>query len=201
MPPRTVNASHWYDLPTLGGKTFNPRELRGALDIAVAEKAVADRFTSQLAIIAKAADALGPEGAPTLIGEFGIPFDLDHGAAYTAWAGGDRSAAPWAKHVQAQSLMYDAMDRLFLSSTQWNYTASNRNDASAGDNRNQGKIFRSSRATRPRAITTSIPAGARSTASRGPMRGASRASRNGCRSTGARKFSGWCSTPIHPSRP
>jgi hypothetical protein len=33
--------------------------------------------------------------------------------------------------------MYDAMDRLFLSSTQWNYTASNRNDASAGDNWNQ----------------------------------------------------------------
>jgi hypothetical protein len=137
MPPRTVNASHWYDLPTLGGKTFNPRELRGAPDITVAEKAVADRFTSQLATIAKAADALGPEGAPTLIGEFGIPFDLDEGAAYAAWDAGDRSVAPWAKHVQAQSLMYDAMDRLFLSSTQWNYTASNRNDAVAGDNWNQ----------------------------------------------------------------
>ena len=31
----------------------------------------------------------------------------------------------------AQSLMYDAMDRLIFSSTQWNYTASNRNDATS----------------------------------------------------------------------
>jgi hypothetical protein len=137
MPTRTVNASHWYDLATLGGKRFNPRELRDAPDARVAEKAVTDRFTSQLANIAKAADTLGPDGAPTLIGEFGIPFDLDEGAAYAAWATGDRSPAPWAKHVLAQSLMYDAMDRLFLSSTQWNYTASNRNDAIAGDNWNQ----------------------------------------------------------------
>ena len=137
MPARTVNASHWYDLATLGGKKFNPRELRDARDVGAAEKAVADRFTSQLANIAKAADALGSDGAPTLIGEFGIPFDLDEGAAYAAWAAGDRSTAPWAKHVLAQSLMYDAMDRLFLSSTQWNYTASNRNDPVAGDNWNQ----------------------------------------------------------------
>jgi hypothetical protein len=137
MPPRTVNASHWYDLATLGSKRFNPRELRAATDTRAAEAAVADRFTSQLANIARAADALGPEGAPTLIGEFGIPFDLDEGAAYAAWAAGDRSSAPWSKHVLAQSLMYDAMDRLFLSSTQWNYTASNRNDPIAGDNWNQ----------------------------------------------------------------
>jgi hypothetical protein len=137
MPPRTVNASHWYDIATLGGKTFNPRELRDAKDARVAEKAVADRFASQLATVAKAADRLGPHGAPTLIGEFGIPFDLDEGAAYEAWAKGDRSAKPWEKQVLAQSLMYDAMDRLFLSSTQWNYTASNRNDASVGDNWNQ----------------------------------------------------------------
>ena len=137
MPSRTVNASHWYDLATLGSKRFNPREMRDAPDASAAETAVTDRFTSQLANIAKAADALGPDGAPTLIGEFGIPFDLDEGAAYAAWAAGERSSAPWEKHVLAQSLMYDAMDRLFLSSTQWNYTASNRNDASAGDNWNQ----------------------------------------------------------------
>ena len=100
-------------------------------------KTVADRFASQLATIAKAGNALGADGAPTLIGEFGIPFDLDGGAPYVAWDAGDRSPKPWEKHVLAQSLMYDAMDRLFLSSTQWNYTASNRNDASIGDNWNQ----------------------------------------------------------------
>jgi hypothetical protein len=33
--------------------------------------------------------------------------------------------------------MYAAMDRLLISSTQWNYTAANRNDAATGDNWNQ----------------------------------------------------------------
>ena len=33
--------------------------------------------------------------------------------------------------------MYDALDALLLSSTQWNYTASNRNDAMIGDGWNQ----------------------------------------------------------------
>jgi hypothetical protein len=33
--------------------------------------------------------------------------------------------------------MYEAMDRLLISSTQWNYTASNRNEASTGDGWNQ----------------------------------------------------------------
>jgi hypothetical protein len=33
--------------------------------------------------------------------------------------------------------MYEAMDRLLISSTQWNYTAANRNDAATGDNWNQ----------------------------------------------------------------
>ncbi len=137
MPERTVNASHWYDLATLGSKRFRPRELREAPDAASGRAAVAARFTSQLAHIARAAETLSPHGAPTLIGEFGIPFDLDEGAAYAAWSRGDRSGAPWASQVLAQGLMYDAMDRLFLSSTQWNYTASNRNDAASGDNWNQ----------------------------------------------------------------
>jgi hypothetical protein len=33
--------------------------------------------------------------------------------------------------------MYDAMDELLLHSTQWNYTAGNRNDAAIGDGWNQ----------------------------------------------------------------
>ena len=58
-------------------------------------------------------------------------------AAYAAWASGDRSAGPWEKHVIALDLMYNAIDRHLLSSTQWNYTASNRNDPACGDGWNQ----------------------------------------------------------------
>jgi len=136
-PERTVNASHWYDIQTLGLKRFRPRELRDNPDDAAAQEAVAGKYTAQLAHITKLADGLSAESAPTLIGEFGIPFDLEEGEAYAAWASGDRSSKPWRSHELALSLMYEAMDRLLISSTQWNYTASNRNEASTGDSWNQ----------------------------------------------------------------
>jgi hypothetical protein len=128
MPERCVNANHWYDMGILGSKTF---------ECPVDREEHVTRYVSQLARVEQATRHLGSSGTPTLIGEFGIPFDLDHGAAYTAWTSGDKSDAPWAKHVSAQSLMYEAMDRLLLSCTQWNYTASNRNDPAIGDGWNQ----------------------------------------------------------------
>lgn len=136
-PERTVNASHWYDIQTLGSKRFRPKELRDNPDDPAAQDIVAGKYTAQLAHITKLGDTLGPEGAPTLIGEFGIPYDLDEGEAYAAWASGDRSSKPWRAHELALRLMYEAMDRLLISSTQWNYTAGNRNDAATGDNWNQ----------------------------------------------------------------
>lgn len=138
VPERTVNASHWYDIVTLSTKTFmyptslNPftmKTLNGAGEIE-------DSYARQLGRIKEASNTI-PGGAPTLIGEFGIPFDLDGGAAYAAWARGDRSAAPWEKHVIALDLMYNALDRHLLNCTLWNYTASNRNDPAIGDGWNQ----------------------------------------------------------------
>ena len=139
-PRGTVNASHWYDIVTLGTKQFdfptwvNPwsgRKLEGA-------DAIEEQYTKQLGFIKENARTLNDgQGAPTLIGEFGIPFDLDQAAAYKAWAAGDRSGKPWEKHVIAFDLMYNAMDKLLISSTHWNYTASNRNDQAVGDGWNQ----------------------------------------------------------------
>lgn len=138
-PPDMVNASHWYDVVTLTTKTFmfpvafNPfsgKTLEGA-------DAIRNAYVNQLGRYKAMSEALPGGGAPALIGEFGIPFDLDEGAAYKAWAAGDRSARPWTSHVQALTLMYDALDQLLLHSTQWNYTASNRNDLAIGDGWNQ----------------------------------------------------------------
>lgn len=139
-PERTVNASHWYDIVTLGTKQFNfptwvnpysGRVLEGA-------DAIEEAYTKQLAFIKENAKTLnGNTGAPTLIGEFGIPFDLDQAAAYKAWADGDHGTKPWEKHVIALDLMYNALDKLLISSTHWNYTASNRNDQAVGDGWNQ----------------------------------------------------------------
>ncbi len=94
-------------------------------------------YARQLGRIKEASKSI-PGGAPTLIGEFGIPFDLD-GARGLCRRGrsGDRSAAPWEKHVIALDLMYNALDRHLLNCTLWNYTASNRNDAACGDGWNQ----------------------------------------------------------------
>lgn len=139
-PDNTVNASHWYDVVTLVTKTFlyptsvNPftgRTIEGP-------QAIEDHYTKQLGRTKDAAETLnGGKGAPTLIGEFGIPYDLDNAAAYKAWASGDRSEKPWEKHVIALDLMYNALDRLLLSSTHWNYTVSNSNDQMIGDAWNQ----------------------------------------------------------------
>lgn len=139
-PERTVNASHWYDIAVLSTKLFmypttvNPfsgKTLNGRDEIEA-------HYRRQLSNIENAGRTLNRgTGAPTLIGECGIPFDLDGAAAYQAWAKGDQSEAPWASHVMALEFLYNALDALHLSSTHWNYTASNANDLAIGDGWNQ----------------------------------------------------------------
>jgi len=138
MPANTVNASHWYDIKTLTSKTFRvdfDLELSG--DTAAAEAArIEQSYTQQLGRITAMSNALSGR-APTLIGEFGIPFDLNRAEAYRAFQSGDHRDAPWTPHIIALDLMYNALDALLISSTQWNYTASNRNDLAIGDGWNQ----------------------------------------------------------------
>ena len=126
MPQGCVNAAHWYDVATLFTKRFNARREPA--------EAIRARYVEQLRGRRDAADF--PGGAPTLIGEFGIPYDLEDGAAFEAWASGARDGV-WDDHALALSLMYDALDELQLHATQWNYTVSNRNAARIGDGWNQ----------------------------------------------------------------
>ena len=130
LPERTVNASHWYDAPTLYLKRFDVGRQGAEAPARVRERYIAQmRFRHE-------AGADFPGGAPTLIGEFGIPYDLEEGAAYAAWARGRREGL-WDDHALALELMYDALDALQLHSAQWNYTASNRNALRIGDGWNQ----------------------------------------------------------------
>jgi hypothetical protein len=128
LPPRTVNANHWYDAPLLYSKRFD------AADRATVA-GLRERYLRELPRVAARARDLGL--APTLIGEFGVPFDLNEGAAYRAWGLGRRDAGVWEAQSTALSLMYDALDELRLHATLWNYTASNRNDLRIGDGWNQ----------------------------------------------------------------
>ena len=138
MPAQSVNASHWYDVTLLVKKQFDStlsvdlltgEHARGTLEIGA-------RYQRQLAAVKALAEPV-PSGLPTLIGEFGIPYDLADGAAYAAWAMGKRDDSIWQTHTQALCLMYEALDALHLSSTQWNYTAGNQNNARVGDQWNQ----------------------------------------------------------------
>jgi hypothetical protein len=136
LPENSVNASHWYDLLTLVLKRFlYPISLDVfGLRPVFGRRGVQKMYERQLARIR---DAANRSNHPALIGEFGIPYDLDNARAFRAWRSGDRSGAPWRRHALALELMYNALDQLLLHSTHWNYTATNRNDQRIGDNWNQ----------------------------------------------------------------
>jgi hypothetical protein len=138
LPERTVNASHWYDLAALVTKRFDPDRGINILtgEVLPGRDAIEAGYVEQLSRLQAISDAT-PGGMPTLIGEFGIPFDLNEAEAYARWSAGERSSGLWAAQAAALELMYNAMDRLLLNSTQWNYTASNRNDPMIGDGWNQ----------------------------------------------------------------
>ena len=133
LPPNSANASHWYDITLLVKKTFATNHWPDLLtgEVASGINAIRDRYIKQLARMKSLTTT------PFLVGEFGIAYDLDDGRAYEEWAAGNQSPAVWRHHVQALSLMYDALDALLLNSAQWNYTVGNRNDLRIGDQWNQ----------------------------------------------------------------
>ena len=126
MPPRWVNASHWYDVQLLRTKR-SPDGTRGEL---------AARYRPELRFLHDLG-AKHTAPAPTLFGEFGIQFDLDDASAYRRWQGGEIGPQVWDRHVPPLAAVYHVLDELLASGTIWNYTASNRNDARIGDRWNQ----------------------------------------------------------------
>jgi hypothetical protein len=115
-----VHAAHWYDGLTLFTKNYRSY-LAVDFDtgkIVFAPLGVWRSFTKQLARIKDAAkERMG--GIPTLIGEFGIPFDMRDRQAYRT---GDFSL-----QVKAMEASFRAVEANLLSGTLWNYTADNDN--------------------------------------------------------------------------
>jgi hypothetical protein len=58
-------------------------------------------------------------GVPTLIGEFGLQYDMNNKAGFQS---GD-----FKPHEQVLNTYYQALDASLVSSTQWNYTPDNSN--------------------------------------------------------------------------
>jgi hypothetical protein len=117
--PNIVYAPHWYDGFVLFMKSFTPflaADMQGRLTFGA--RAIRRSFAAELATYRQvAAERLG--NAPTLIGEFGIAFDMNGKKAYRT---GDFSA-----QIKALHRSYRAMEDNLLSCTLWNYTADNTN--------------------------------------------------------------------------
>ena len=123
-------APHWYDGLTLIYKHFNPwfnldyiGYIRGKYSnivfaIRIGEEAARSAYRSQLRQIRKEGEQQFGD-YPCIIGEIGIPFDLDDKKAYLT---GDYSA-----QVMAMDYNLSALERNLLNFTLWNYCSDNSN--------------------------------------------------------------------------
>ncbi len=119
-PDKLVYAPHFYDGITLFTRRFHPQFNFDFLTMRplLGETSIRRYLSRQFGRFRDFADeAMGD--VPLLIGEFGIPFDMNHAEAYKS---GDFTR-------QAQALDYNlrALDDNLLSYTLWNYTPDNSN--------------------------------------------------------------------------
>lgn len=132
--PNIVFAPHWYDVLTLLTKRYWPflaYDVR-TLKAVVGVQAVRQSFVEQMKVyVDSARQQLG--GVPTLIGEVGIPFDMNGKAAFRS---GDFSA-----QEQALDATMSALDANLLSFTLWNYTSDNGNARGDGWNGEDLSLF------------------------------------------------------------
>jgi hypothetical protein len=114
-------APHWYDGFTVLLKRFSPWIAANAIErsIVIGRKNIHKSFVEQVGCLKHwAQNRLG--SVPTVIGEFGIPFDMNHKRAYRT---GDFS-----NQINAMDRSFKAMEGNLVSCTLWNYTADNTNE-------------------------------------------------------------------------
>ncbi|MDR0643613.1 MAG: cellulase family glycosylhydrolase [Treponema sp.] len=118
--PAAVNAFHWYDGAALFSKFFCPWFTVNAKTRTpiFGRKNVSTYFLRRLC---KSVDWTREKmgDMPCLLGEFGLPFDLNKRKAF--------KTGNYRVHETALSMYYDAIDAHLLHSTIWNYTADNTN--------------------------------------------------------------------------
>lgn len=127
VPENSVNTSHWYDFATIGTKRAM---LKANFDTVedkpiVGKKNVQNMFARQLSNI-KGISKRIRDGIPTVIGEFGLAYDIGKKDAYEISKTDPETA--WQTHVKALTMYYNAMDANLLNCLQWNYTPDNTNE-------------------------------------------------------------------------
>jgi len=115
-----VWAPHWYDGFTLLLKRFSSFIAADALkrSVVFGARNIRNSFSEQVGyLINEAHESLG--GVPTVIGEFGIPFDLNKKKSF-------RSGV-FSAQIKAMDRSFKAIEDNLVSCTLWNYTADNTN--------------------------------------------------------------------------
>ena len=124
-----VNATHWYDGMTLFTQTWKSylsvdvRTRRPLLGY----RNIFNAHVSQLAHIKQ----LGVErmdNAPTLIGECGIPYNMNNGASYNDVGRQGRGEEAFGQQLAAMNHTISCLEENLLSFTLWCYTSDNTNE-------------------------------------------------------------------------
>jgi hypothetical protein len=140
--PDIVHAPHWYDGLTLALHRFLPFAAADVYrrGLVLGRRRAQRSREEQLAALQDWSER-EMNGVPTLIGEFGIPFNLNRGQAYRT---GDYS-----RQIEALDANYRALDANLLSGTLWNYTADNDNEWGDRWNNEDFSIFSPDQRLRP----------------------------------------------------
>lgn len=133
-PVGVVNSTHWYDAFTLlfklwtGFLAFDTERGKAV----IGPTAVRAYFKEAFARIAEhSRERMG--GVPSLVGEFGLPFDMNGRKAYHR---GD-----FRLQERALSAYYDAIDANLMNATIWNYVADNTHEWGDGWNGEDLSVF------------------------------------------------------------
>ncbi len=143
--PNIVYAPHWYDAIVLFKKDFTPFL---AIDARTTKPifgptAIRKSFAQQLALLKRgASEQLG--GVPTLLGEFGIPFDFKEKQAYRS--------GHFRAQIRALDRSFQAIEANLLNCTLWNYTPDNTNARGDLWNDEDLSIFSRDQQTHPQDI-------------------------------------------------
>jgi hypothetical protein len=132
--PRKVNASHWYDAFTLSLKrwtgfiAFDTEKSKPVLGPFAVRRYFAEAIRR---IAAHSREAMGD--SPSIVGEFGLPFDLNDRIGFRT--------GRYRLHEEALAAYYNALDTNLMNGTLWNYTASNTHEFGDGWNNEDLSVY------------------------------------------------------------
>jgi len=135
-----VWAPHWYDLVPIVMKSFRSwvgvarDQGWSSAPIVFGNSNLVREYCRQLLLLRAGGDGMGDRsGMPTIVGELGIPFDMNDGDAYRT---GD-----FGLQISAMDTTLCALDMALLSGVLWNYTPDNTNRFGDGWNGEDLSIF------------------------------------------------------------